>query len=223
MGKNSTRVNFFKVIEGDKSEAGKLPKTLSHNDIKTFIARFAEAILVDQKRVNKLPRKDFHPLYNNGMWKRNREDHVYALVKLTITVDDMPKHLLEELTALSLDYKPAVVKQPLLDIISDLATGVASLWLYETSSLFFSELIQAVRRKDTILPPKGNPTELMLKWFDYDDPIQIAKDPECEYVGLLASHIEQESEKTKRTLALRSRLAFEKSIAARKYGDLVFP
>jgi hypothetical protein len=135
----------------------------------------------------------------------------------------MPKHLLEELTALSLDYKPAVVKQPLLDIISDLATGVSSPWLYETSSLFFSELIQAVRRKDTILPPNGNPTDLMLKWFDYDDPIHIAKDPECEYVGLLASHIEQESEKTKRTLAVQSRLAFEKSIAAKKYCELLFP
>ena len=51
---------------------------------------------------------------------------------------------------------------------------------------------------------------MILRWFDYDDPIQIAKDSECEYVDLLASHIERESEKTRRALAVRGRLAFIK-------------
>jgi hypothetical protein len=223
MGKNSTKVNSFKVIQGDKAEVVMSTRALTHKDIKEFLAKFAEAILVDQERVNKLPRKNFHPFYDNGMWKRNREDHVAAIVKLSMTVDEMPKRLLKKLTELAVAYKPEVVKQPLLDIISDLATGVASPWLYETASLFFNELIKVVSRQDPGIPFKGNPQETILRWFDYDDPIQIAKDSECEYVGLLASHIERESEKTRRSLATRSRLAFIEMRVAREFCDYLLP
>lgn len=73
--------------------------------------------------------------------------------------------------------------------------------------------------QDTGISPKGNPLETILRWFDYDDPIQIAKDPECEYVELLASHIEHESKKTRRALAVRSRLAFIKMRVAREFSD----
>jgi hypothetical protein len=61
MGKNSTKVNRLVVIQGGKAECGTSPKALSHKDIKEFLAEFAEAILVDQERVNKLPHKKFHP------------------------------------------------------------------------------------------------------------------------------------------------------------------
>src|SRR4051794_17876313 len=134
MGTNAT-MNSFKVIQGGKSKIVKPTKALTHKDIKEFLARFAEAILVDQERVNKLLRKNFHPFYDDGMWKRNREDHVYAILKLSLTVDQMSKRLLKKLTELAIAYKPELVKQPLLDNISDLATGAASPWLYETASL----------------------------------------------------------------------------------------
>ncbi|MBR0939234.1 hypothetical protein [Bradyrhizobium jicamae] len=218
MGNNSTKVNSLKVIQGGKAEVVKT-KALTHKDIKAFLAKFAEAILVDQKRVNKLPRTQFHPDYDNCMWKRNREDHVSAIVDLSMTVDEMPKRLLKKLTELAIGYKPEVVKQPLLGIISDLATGAASPWLYETAPLFFNELIKDVSRQDPGISSKGSPLEMMLRWFDYDDPIQIAKDPECEYVGLLASHIERESEKTRRALAARSRSAFIEMRVARELCD----
>jgi hypothetical protein len=48
MGNNSTKVNSFKVIQGGKSEVVKSTKALTHKDIKEFLAKFAEAILVDQ-------------------------------------------------------------------------------------------------------------------------------------------------------------------------------
>ena len=101
----------------------------------------------------------------------------------------------------------------------DLATGAASPWLYETASLFFSELIEEVSRQDPGISPKGNPMEMILKWFDYDDPIAIAKDSECEYVGLLASHIKRESDKSRRALAARSRLAFIEMRVASEFCD----
>ncbi|WP_342712890.1 hypothetical protein AAFG13_18200 [Bradyrhizobium sp. B124] len=219
MKKHSTKMNSFKVIPGGKAEVVKATKALTHEDIKEFLARFAEAILVDQERVKKLPRKSFHPLYDNGMWKRNREDHLGALVELSMTVDKMPKRLLKKLTELAIAYKPEAVKQPLLDIISDLATGVGSPWLYETASLFFNELIKDVSRQGPGTSAKGSPKEMILRWFDYDDPIQIAKDPECEYVDLLASLIERESEKTKSALAGRSRLAFIEMRVAKEFCD----
>jgi len=222
MGKQSTRANHLKVIQGGKAKAVKSTKALTHKDIKEFFAKFAEAILVDQERVKKLPHKKFHPFYDDGMWQRNREDHVGAIVDLSMTVDKMPKRLLKKLTELAIAYKPEVVKQPLLNIISDLATGAASPWLYETASLFFGELIQDVSRQDPGISPGGNPMEMILRWFDYDDPIQIAKDSECEYVDLLASHIERESEKTRRALAVRGRLAFIEMRVAREFGDYLF-
>jgi hypothetical protein len=222
MGKESTRANYLKVIQGGKAKAVKSTKALTHKDIKEFFAKFAEAILVDQERVKKLPHKKFHPFYDDGMWQRNREDHVGAIVDLSMTVDKMPKRLLKKLTELAIAYKPEVVKQPLLNIISDLATGAASPWLYETASLFFGELIQDVSRQDPGISPGGNPMEMILRWFDYDDPIQIAKDSECEYVDLLASHIERESEKTRRALAVRGRLAFIEMRVAREFGDYLF-
>ena len=219
MGKNSTKVNSLKVIQGGKTELVKTTKALTHKDIKEFLAKFAEAILVDQERINKLPHKKFHPLYDDGMWQRNRGDHVGAIVDLSITVDKMPKSLLKKLTEVAVAYRPEAVKQSLLNIISDLATGAASPWLYETASLFFSELIEEVSRQDPGISPKGNPMEMILKWFDYDDPIAIAKDSECEYVGLLASHIKRESDKTRHALAARSRLAFIEMRAAREFGN----
>ena len=48
---------------------------------------------------------------------------------------------------------------------------------------------------------------------------EIAKDSECEYVGLLASHIKRESEKTRQALAARSRLSFIEMRVAREFGD----
>jgi hypothetical protein len=222
MGKNSTKVNSFKVIQGDKAEVRKSTKALARKDIKEFLAKFAEAILVDQERVKKLPRREFHPFYDDGMWKRNREDHVGAIVELSMTVDEMPKRLLKKLTELAIAYKPEVVKQPLLNTISDLATGVSSPWLYETASLFFDELIKDVSRQDPGISRTGNPVEMMSKWFDYDDPIAIAKDPECEYVGVLASHIKRESDETRHALAARSRLAFIRMRAAMEFGNHLF-
>jgi hypothetical protein len=66
MGNNSTKVNSLKVIQGRKAEVVKTTKTLTHKDIKEFFLEFAEAIFVDQGRVNKMPRKHFHPLYDDG-------------------------------------------------------------------------------------------------------------------------------------------------------------
>jgi hypothetical protein len=222
--KSSKKPTYLRLVEGGRADASKALKVLTHKDIKELLAKFAEAILVDQERVNKLPRKRLHSLYDHGMWTRNREDHVSAIVDLSMTVDQLPKRLLKEVTELAIAYKPELVRSTFLNQFSDLATQVASPWLYETASLFFREMIKDVsRRGSPVAFPTGNATERMLKWFQYDDPIEIAKDPECEYFGLLASHIERESEKTKRALAARARHEFIRMRVIKEFCDYIVP
>jgi hypothetical protein len=168
MAKNSKKAKFLKIIQGGKAELAKSVKSLTHKDIKEFFAKFAEVIWVDQERVNKLPHKKFHPFYDDGMWQRCRERHVGAIVDLSMTVDEMPKRLLKELTELATNYRLEAVKLPLLNIISDLANGVTVPGVYDTASLFFSELIKDVSRQDQGISRKGHPTEMISKWFGYD-------------------------------------------------------
>lgn len=186
-----------------KAAVVKSTKALTHKDIKELLEKFAEAILVDQERVNKLPLKKFHPNYDHGWWQSNREDSISAIVDLSLTVDKMPKRLLKKLTDLAIAYNPEVVKVLLLNRIIDQA---ASPRLYETAALFFSDLIEDVSQQGKGVNRTGSPIEMMLGWFDYDDPIKIAED--CGYVDLLDSHIERESEAKRRVLAAQSRLSF---------------
>src|SRR5438477_10574020 len=106
MGNNCTKVNSLKVIQGRKAEVVKTTKTLTHTDIKRFFLKFAEAIFVDQQRVNKIPRKHFHPFYDDGSWRETREEYLDAIVDLSLTVDKMPKRLLKDLTELAVPYGP---------------------------------------------------------------------------------------------------------------------
>jgi len=222
--KNSKKPTYLKLVEGGKADASKAPKALTHKDVKELLAKFAEAILVDQERVNKLPRRKIHPLYDHDMWKGNREDHVSAIVDLSMTVDQMPKRLLKEVAELAIAYKPEFVKSTFLNQFSDLATRAASPWLYETATLFFREMIKdAARRGSPVAFPNGSATERMLRWFDYDDPIGIARDDECEYFDLLAEHIARESERTKRGLVARARHEFIEMRVTKEFCDYIVP
>jgi hypothetical protein len=208
MRSNSTKVNSLKVMQGRKAEVVKTTKTLTHRDIKEFFLKFAEAIFVDQQRVNKMSRKHFNPLYDDGMWRSTRGDYLSALVNLSLTVDRMPKRLLKNLTELAITYRPDAVKRPLFHLITLQAIGVASPGFLDTASRLFRELIVDVGLQAPGIPFKGTPVKSMLRWFDYDDPILIATEPECEYADLLASHIERESKKTRCALAAQGRRAF---------------
>lgn len=220
MRKKSTSASSLSIIQGGKADTAKSVASITHKDVKEFLARFAEAILVDQKRVRKLPREELHPLYDPSLWNRSREEHVGAIVQLSMTVDRMSLRLLKKLTQLAVGYKPESVTRSLLNIISDLAAGAASPWLYETATLFFNELIKDVRRRDPDAPRSdGCPIDMMSKWFDYDDPIQIARDAECEYVDLLALHIERESQKTRQELGVQSRLAYIEMRVAYEFSE----
>jgi hypothetical protein len=183
-------------------------KALTHKAIKRFFFKYAEAIYVDQERVDKIPLKDSHPSYDDGFWRSTREDYLQAIVHLSLTVDNMPKRLLKNLTELAITRRPDAVKRPLFNIITLLATGEPPPGLLNTASLFFSELIEDASGQAPGIPFEGTPAESMVRWFDYDDPILIATDPDCGYAELLASHIKRESEKTRCALTTQGRRAF---------------
>src|ERR1700733_13295253 len=113
MGSDSTKMNRLEVMQGRKAEVVKTTKTLTHTDIKRFFLKFAEAIFVDQQRVNKIPRKHFHPFYDDGRWRGTREEYLDAVVDLSLTVDKMPKRLLKNMTELAITYGPDAVKRTL--------------------------------------------------------------------------------------------------------------
>jgi hypothetical protein len=202
MENNSKPKKQFNVIQGGKPELVRSTKTLSHEDIKEFLAKFAEAIWVNQERVDKLLHRKFHRHYDDSWWRTHREDCLSATVDLSMTVDKMPKRLLKRLTELAVNHRPEAVRWPLFGAISELSANPD---LYDTASLFFSDLIAVLIREDPNASPIGDPIDIF-KWFEYDDPMAIAREPECEYGDLLASHIERESARTKRALATRGRL-----------------
>lgn len=70
------------------------------------------------------------------------------------------------------------------------------------------------------IPFEGTPVESISRWFDYDDPILIATEPECEYAELLASHIGRESRKTRCALAAQGMRAFIEARAAREFSTV---
>jgi hypothetical protein len=144
MGNNSTKVNSLKVMQGRKAEVVKTTKTLTHRDIKEFFLKFAEAIFVDQERVNKMSRKHFNPFYDDGMWRRTRGDYLSAIVDLSLTVDRMPKRLLKNLTELAITYRPDAVKLPLFNFIGEGAASPAKLLCNGFASVQQKVLIRAL-------------------------------------------------------------------------------
>jgi hypothetical protein len=220
MANNSTQMNSLKVMRGREAEVVKTTKALTQRDIKRFFLKFAEAIFVDQQRVNKIPRKHFHPFYDDVSWRRTREEYLYAIVDLSLTVDKMPKRLLKNMTELAITYGPDAVKRPLFHIITLQAIGAVSPGIVDTASRFFRELIVDVSLQAPGIPFEGTPEESILRWFDYDDPILIATEPECEYAKLLASHIGRESRKTRCALAAQGRRAFIEARVAREFSTV---
>ena len=220
MENKSTKIKSPKAMQGREADVVKVTETITHFDIKMFFLRFAEAIFVEQQRLDKIPRTHFHPLYDNAWWKANREEYFSAVVALSLTVDKMPKRLLENLTELAVSYGPDAFKRSLFQILTLQATGLASPGILDTASRFFRNVIMDLRLEAPGIPFEGTPKDSILRWFDYDGPILIATEPSCGYAELLASHIRKESIKTRRALAAQGRHFFMEARFAREFSEV---
>ena len=163
-------------------------KALTHRDIEDFLVGFAAAVELDQIRVDALPFENFHPLYNDGMWRRYRSDHLVFISKLLKSVNEIPLGMLEELTRMTTAYQTAVVREAVVDLFSEAASGVCAEEEFESATAFFGSLIKDVSRSTPGRSNVGESRELMMQWLPATDPLRIAKDSECGYgppVGFL--------------------------------------
>jgi hypothetical protein len=80
--------------------------TLTHADVRDLLIGFAAAIELDQIRVDALPTQRFHPIYDDGMWRRYRRDHLNFIDRLLPTVTTISTAALRKLTRLAVAYDP---------------------------------------------------------------------------------------------------------------------
>jgi len=154
---------------------------LTHLDIRHLLTAYAASIELDQIRVDALPPEKLHPAYDGGMWRRYRHDHLNFINELLATVNTIPSALLQELALLAITYETAVVREAILDLFADAATGMCVAEEFESAALFFGWLIKDVSRKAPGKPLNGDARELIMQWLAVTDPLRIAQDPECGY------------------------------------------
>jgi hypothetical protein len=159
-------------------------KMLTHQNVLFLLAGYSAAIQLDQIYVDTLPIERFHPYYDDGMWRRYRRRHVDLIDQLLSTVERMPQELLEELARLTISYIPAVVEDVIIDLFSFVATDESSAEEFGNATLFFNGLIKDVSHRAPELPFSDDASMLMEQWLVSNDPLRIARDPECGYDNL---------------------------------------
>jgi hypothetical protein len=156
-------------------------QSLTNDDIRQLFAGFADAIQLDQIRVDALPREKFNFKYSDSMWRTWRRSHVDYVNRLLPTVEAISPTLLEELTWLATNYGSAAVRQAALELFADAASENCEAEEVETAALFFGWLIQGVTRASKGKPNQGEARALMMNWLPVTDPLRIAEDQECGY------------------------------------------
>lgn len=158
-----------------------IQSTLTHEDIILLLTGFARAIELDQMKVDALPDDVFHPAYDDGMWRRWRQDHLDFINQLLPTVSNIPASLLQELAWLANTCETAVVRFELLVLFADGAGRLGPEEELETAALFFGWLLKAVSREARGTPLNGDARWQMMRWLAVNDPLRIADDSECGY------------------------------------------
>jgi hypothetical protein len=159
---------------------------IRRRDIRSLLRANSAAILLDQAKVDALPRKYFHPEYSRGMWFRCRERHISFIDDLIATTGAMPKRLLGDLTVLAACRDPVVVRKTMVEMFGQresLAPGEI-----DTATLFFQALLEFVGNQ-SFEPDSGRDCKhsrvRMTRWLKLIDPLRIAEDSECGYLVAL--------------------------------------
>ena len=97
-------------------------------------------------------------------------------------MDTISSAILQELGQLAVTYEPAIVREAIVDLFSEAASGTCPPEEFESAERFFGWLIKDVSRRR----PSGDflndeTRELMMQWLSVTDPLRIAEDPECGY------------------------------------------
>ncbi|PSO15030.1 hypothetical protein [Bradyrhizobium sp. MOS003] len=163
-----------------------MTKVLTHEHIRKLLRNFSAAIQLDQRSVDALPPAQFHPQYNDEMWRAWRIDHVSYIKRLLSTVEAIPSALLVELTTMATTYDTMVVRREALELFADAVSGSCPEEL-TTAENFLGWLIKGVRRRRSRRRRSASAKSAMAKWLARNDPLRIAEDPECQYILRKAS------------------------------------
>jgi hypothetical protein len=159
----------------------KITTRLTAEDIRDLLLGFAGAIELDQMRVDALPAEKCHPAYNGNMWRRYRQDHLHFIDQLLPTVNTISPVLVQELERLAITYNTEIVRDAIIELFAQAATGSCATEEFESAELFFGWLIKDVSRGPSGNCANGDARGLMMRWLAVTDPLQIAEDPECGY------------------------------------------
>ena len=160
-----------------------MTQSLTKDDIREVFAGFADAIQLDQIRVDAFPPQIVNINYRESMWRTWRRSHVDYVNRLLPTVEAISPALLEKLTWLATNYGPAAVREAALELFAGAASGSYAAEEVETAALFFGWLIEDVTRASKVEPTQGDARALMKKWLPITDPLRIAEDPETGFGG----------------------------------------
>ena len=108
-------------------------------------------------------------------------DHLAYLNGLRNTVHKISSGMLNKLTQLAVTKEPAVVREALIDLLADCASGSYPREDVETAALFFGRLSKLlIAKRDSATTRQDAKASLSL-WIARTDPLHISRDPECGY------------------------------------------
>lgn len=165
---------------------------IRRRDIRNLLRAYCAAIALDQSKVDALPRKHFHSEYSRGMWFRWRLDQIGFIEELIATTGAIPKRLLRDLTVLAARRDPTVVRRTMVEMIGESAS--LSSGQLDTATLFFQALLKSVgnqRFEPDIRCGYKHCRVRLTRWLKLTDPLRIAEDPECGYLGVLEKLMRQ--------------------------------
>ncbi len=155
-----------------------MTEMLTRADIRKLLGSFSVAIKRDQRLVDALPAKAFHPQYNDKMWRDWRAGHVSYIEHLLSSVNSIPSAMMIELTKVATTFDPKVVENVVLESFAEVVGGHCD---GGNAASFFGLVAREVRRRNSGRRRLANARGAMAKWLAVDDPLLIAKDPECQY------------------------------------------
>ena len=151
---------------------------VTHGDIRKLLGNFSAAIKLDQRLVDALPSKAFHPQYDDEMWRAWRVGHVSYIEHLLSSVNSIPPAIMIDLTKVATTFAPKVVGNVVLESFAEIVGGHCD---GVNAASFFRLVTREVRRRNSGHRRLVDAREAMAKWLAVQDPLLIAKDPECQY------------------------------------------
>jgi hypothetical protein len=133
------------------------------------------------------------------MWRDWRNSHMIYLNRLMPTVADIQPSLLEQLSAIARSYEPELVRNVILEILCEVASGSCDPEEHATASQFFGDLIEQVKKRAKATLRDQRARVSLARWFPVSDPLRLAADPECKYapsvsLALVVSEIAQSTD-----------------------------